>query len=249
MPTVALRPSETGLETGLPTSAVLLLTARAALEITAEEMAEAAGCDVSLVERIESGEHDPVMDTVGRLVSVVGLELRCGAEDAPNPGYLRVDPGEVARVAKEITKSREFWGQFGCQSPTPSHQTEWDGIPPAPPHLYGAGPGRRHGGGWAALLIGTERSLLDLTQAELADAAGISKAALAEIEAETGEHRPTMGEVQRILTAAGRELYVHLEVYEDHDDGLHQRALEDPERLERMLRYNKKVFSSAVVVS
>ena len=253
MPTVAPHPSETG----LPTSAVLLLTARAALEITAEEMAEAAGCDVSLVEQIESGEHDPVMDTVGRLVSVVGLELRCGAKDAPNPGYLRVDPGEVARVAKEIAKSREFWGQFGCQSPTPSHQTEWDGIPPAPPHLYGAGRGRRHEGGWAALLVGSARFQRGgrgrepgwerEPEAEFASVVGVSEAALAEIE--SGEVRPPMGEVQRILTAAGRALYVHLEVYEDHDDGLHQLAMEDLDRHDRIISHNKKVFSSAVVIS
>ena len=244
MPTDDRSPSEAATPT---TAAVVLRTARAALEITAEEMAEAAGCDVTLVNRIESGDHDPVIDTVGRLVSVVGLELRCGGRPEPNPAYLQVDPDEVARVAGEMARSREFWAQFGRQSPMPSHQIEWDGVPPAPPHLYGAGPGRRHGGGWAALRIGTERSFLDMTQAEMAATAGISEAALAKIE--SGDYRPTMGEVQRILSAVGIELYVRLEVYEDHDDGLHQRALEDPERLERMLRYNKKVFSSAVVVS
>ena len=234
-------------EAGLPLSAVVLCTARAALEITAEEMAEAAGCDVSLVHRIESGEHDPVMDTLGRLVSVVGLELRCGAKSAPNPAYLRVDPDETARVAGEIARSREFWGQFGRGSPMPSHQLKWDGIPPAPPHLFGAGPTRRHGGGWAALLLGLRWYLPEMTRAETAETAGISEAVLAAIEA--GEYRPPMGEVQRILNAVGRELYVHLEVYEDHDDGLHQRAIEDPERLERTLAYNKKVFQSAVVVA
>lgn len=234
-------------EAGLPLSAVVLRTALAALEITAEEMAEAAGCDVSLVHRIESGGHDPVMDTLGRLVSVVGLELRCGVKSAPNPAYLRVDPDEAARVAGEIARSREFWGQFGCGSPMPSHQLEWDGIPPAPPHLFGAGPGRRHGGGWAALLLSLRWDIPEMTRAEIAEAAGIGEAALSAIEA--GEYRPPMGEVERILNTVGRELYVHLEVYEDHDDGLHIVALKDPERLERTLAYNKKVFQSAVVVA
>lgn len=232
---------------GLPLSAVVLRTARAALEITAEEAAEAAGCDVSLVHRIESGEHDPVIDTLGRLVSVVGLELRCGAKSAPNPAYLRVDPDEVARVAGEITRSREFWGQFGCQSPMPGHQLEWDGIPPAPPRMFGAGPTRRHGGGWAALLLGLRCDIPEMTRAEFAETAGVGEAVLSKIE--SGEYRPPMGEVQRILNTVGRELYVHLEVYEDHDDGLHTAALKDPERLERTLAYNKKVFSSAVVVA
>ena len=245
MPTDARSPSEAAAPTA---AAVVLRTARAALEITAEEMAEAAGCGVTLVNQIESGDHDPVIDTVGRLVSAVGLELRCGGRPEPNPAYRQVDPDEVARVAGEAARIREFRALFGRGGlPKPAHQIEWDGVPPAPPHLFGAGPGRRHGGGWAALRIGTERSFLGMTQADMADAAGISEAALAEIE--SGDYRPAMSEVQRILSAVGVETYVRLEVYEDHDDGLHQRALEDPERLERTLRYNKKVFSSAVVVS
>lgn len=85
-----------------------------------------------------------------------------------------------------------------------------------------------------------------MKSAEIAGAAGISEELLAAIE--TGEHRPPMSEVRRILNAAGVDLYVRLEVYEDHDDGLHHRSLEDPERLERTLAYNKKVFSEAVVV-
>ncbi len=243
-----MMPDVSRLEEAAPsTAAVVLRTARAALRITADEMAEAAGCDVSLVHQIESGEHDPVIDTVGRLVNVVGLELRCGRRPEPNPAYLRVDPGEVARVAGEIARSREFWGQFGCQSPMPSHQIEWDGVPPAPPYLFGAGRGRRHGGGWAALLIWAGRSLLKMTQAEMADTAGISEVDLDAIE--SGDHRPPWSEVQRLLVCLEFHLHVRLEVYDDHDDGLHHRALEDPERLERMLRYNKQVFASAVVVS
>ena len=234
--------------TRLPAAAVVLRTTRAALEITAAEMAEAAGCGVSLVNRIESGGHDPVIDTVGRLVSVVGLELRCGGKPAANPAYLQVDPGEVDRVAGEIARSREFRAQFGRGGlPKPTHQIEWDGAPPAPPHLFGAGPGRRHEGGWAALLIGPERSCLKMTEEEMAAAAGISEADLNAIE--SGGCWPTMGEVERILSAVGVALYVHLEVYEDHDDRLHQFALDDPASLERTLRYNKKVFSSAVRIS
>ena len=230
------------------TAAVVLRTARAALQISADEMAEDAGCGVSLVHQIESGGHDPVIDTVGRLVNVVGLELRCGGGPEPNPAYLRVDPGEVARLAGEIARTREFWAQFGIEKlPLPSLQIKWDGNPPAPPHLFGAGRGRRHEGGWAALLMGPERALLGLTEAEMADAAGISASDVDAIE--SGGHRPPMSEVQRILASVGVHLRVRLEMYEDHDDGLHHRALEDPEGLERTLRYNKKVFASAVVIS
>ena len=234
-------------ETGLPLSAVVLRTALEVLDVSAEEMAEAAGCDVDLVRRVASGQHDPVMDTLGRLVNVVGLELRCGARSAPNPAYLRVDADEVDRVAGALAGERRFWAQFGHGPPMPSHQTEWDGVPPAPPHLFGAGPTRRHGGGWAALVIGSRWDFPKTKSAEIAGAAGISEELLAAIE--TGEHRPPMSEVRRILNAAGVDLYVYLEVYEDHDDGLHHRSLEDPERLERTLAYNKKVFSEAAAVA
>ena len=44
-------------------------------------------------------------------------------------------------------------------------------------------------------------------------------------------------------------MYVRIDVYEDHDDGLRQRAAWDPDRLERTLGYNKKLFQPAVVVA
>lgn len=232
-----------------PLAAAVLRTARAVLGITTAELATAAGCDQSLVRRIESGEFDPDMDTLGRLVNAVGLELRCGTRSSPNSDYALVDADEVARLAAEVATARDFRGRFGLgpPGPLPGTQADWDGIPPAPSHLFGAGPGRRDEGGWAAILLASVRWELGMTPVEFAAAAGVSETDVARIE--TGEVRPPLGEVQRILNAAGTALHLRLEVYDEHDDGLHLRALADPDRFDRTIRGAREVFAAAVVVS
>ena len=81
----------------------------------------------------------------------------------------------------------------------------------------------------------------------LAQAAGLSRARLAAIEA--GRHRPPVGELQQILSAMDACLRVRLEPYEDHDDCLHLRALADPERRQRQLRTAEATFAPATVVA
>ena len=230
-------------------AAVLLRTARAALGITAAELASAAGCGEELVRRIESGELDPAIDTVGRIVHGVGLELRCGPRPEANPAYRKVDDAEVARVAAAVAKARGFREEYGLgmPGPPPGTQRDWDGQDPAPCRLFGVGPSRRDDGGWAALLVWSARCELRMSPAEFAAAAGISEADVARIE--TGERRPPLGEVQRILNAAGIDLGVRLEVYDDHDDVLHLRASADEARHERTIARARETFGAAVVLS
>ena len=94
-----------------------------ALNLTAHDVATAAGCGVDLVERIESGDHDPVLDTLERLVNGIGLELRCGAADTgvsdPNPAYRRVDSGEVARLANGLRQGGGLARSIGDGSTRP----------------------------------------------------------------------------------------------------------------------------------
>lgn len=147
---------------------MLLRTARAALNLTTHDVATAAGCDLDLVERIESGDHDPVLDTLERLVNSVGLELRCGTADSgvsdPNPAYRRVDRGEVARLADAYGGEADWHARLGTDPPGPPAGTQPDreGRPPAPPRLFGAGLTRRVGGEWAALVLATLRARLRL---------------------------------------------------------------------------------------
>ena len=105
-------------------------------------------------------------------------------------------------------------------------QLPWDGEPPAPAHLVGAGPSRRTGGGWAAILVRQLRSHLRMGTTEFGRAAGLSAPELARIE--SGVYRPALSEVQRIHTAAGRSLSMWVEIYDDHDDGLELDYIRDP---------------------
>lgn len=90
----------------------------------------------------------------------------------------------------------------------------------------------------AAGLIRLARSKTGLTQAELAEHAGVTQQAVSSYE--TGRKEPTLPTLQRLLAAAGFELRIHLEPLDTHDESL-DRFLESlptttRERLERTQR-------------
>ena len=230
------------------TAGGLLLTARAALGIAAGELAGAAGCGEELVADIEAGRCDPVLDTVERLVNSVGLEVRAGAGEEPGSVFAAVAGSEAARVRRALVELAEFRRSHGLRAPgAPAGvQPEWDGTEPAPPRLFGAGPTRRDGGGWAAILVSAARQRTGMAPADLAAAAGLTRARVAAVE--DGRIRPPVKELERILSAMGYGLRTRLEPYDDHDDGLHLRALADPERYARRLRNGEAAFATAVVL-
>ena len=230
------------------TAAGLLLTARAALGVGVEEMAEAAGCQTQLVCAIEEGRCDPVLDTVERLVNSVGLEVRAGGDGEPGPAAAVVSGSEAARVRRAFADLAGFRRSHGLRPPGPpaGAQLGWDGTEPAPPRLFGAGPTRRDGGGWAAILVSAARQRSKMTQAGFAAVAGLTRAGVAAVE--DGRFRPPVKEIERILSAMGYGLRTRLEPYDDHDDGLHLRALADPGRYARRLRNGEAAFATAVVL-
>ncbi len=61
----------------------------------------------------------------------------------------------------------------------------------------------------------------------------------------TGALRPTVGELAALLERARTGLRVRLEVYDDHDDGLHLRAAIDPERHHRIRAQAEDIFARA----
>ena len=209
---------------------MLLATAREALGVEPQELAAAAGCDEQLVRRIESGDLDPTMDTVERILNGSGLELRCGpgTPDRRYSGHL-VDSDEVARLRTEVTSAQAFRREIGAPPPGPPAGAlpDWDGADPAPPRPFGAAEGRRDGGGWAALAVGLARVTAQATLARFAGSCGISRSRLDLIE--SGHTRPTVGELAEMMAAAGEGLRMRIEVYDDHDDGLHLSAQTDPE--------------------
>ena len=225
---------------------LLLRTAREALGCSVRGLADAAGCAQGLVRRIESGELDPTLDTVERIVNASGLEVR--AAPASGGGRYRgasPDAVEVARVRAAVEADRALREELGASAagPPAGSQPLWGGEDPAPARLVGAAEGRGDGGGWAAVLV---RSAV----AETPGGAG-AFAAAAGVDAETlggicsGAHRLTVGELAALLERAGTGLRVRLEVYDDHDDGLHLRALSDPERHRRIKARAEQIFATA----
>ena len=180
---------------------------------------------------IESGDVDPAMDTVERILNGSGLELRAGP-GTPDGRYYGplVDPDEAARLRCALGDTCSFRRQLGAPPPGPPAGAlpDWDGMDPAPPRPFGAGEGRRDGGGWAALLV---RSAIAETRrgdsSAFALACGLDTQALSRIIA--GEARPAVGELAAILTRASIGLRVRIEVYDDHDDGLHLSSQTDPD--------------------
>ena len=229
-------------------AAGLVLVALAALGMRSEEVAEAAGCDAKLVWAIEAGRFDPALDTVERLVNSVGLEVRAGADREPGTTFSVVCESEVARVRRAFTELVEFRRSHGLRPPGPpvGAQPHWNGADPAPPRLFGAGPTRRDGGGWAAILVRSARQRCGMGQTGLAAAAGLDPARVAAIE--NGALRPPVKELEMVLSAMGFGLRTRLEPYDDHDDGLHLRAQSDPGRYARRMQNGERAFAAAVVL-
>ena len=87
------------------------------------------------------------------------------------------------------------------------------------------------------------RAEASATACQYAASAGIREADLDRIE--SGELRPPVGELARLLDNAGTGLRIRLEPYDDHDDGLHLKALADPELHDQRMRRNREVFAGA----
>ncbi len=84
---------------------------------------------------------------------------------------------------------------------------------------------------WASSLLQQARIITGLSQRGLAAAAGVPRSTVVRIEA--GTMQPTLPTLQRILIAAGQEMRIRLEPYDDHDDVLDNLAALDPDRAAR----------------
>lgn len=75
----------------------------------------------------------------------------------------------------------------------------------------------------AAGIVRLARSKANLTQAQLAELAGITQQAVSAYE--TGRLEPTLESLRRLVRAAGFEMTIRLEPLDEHDSGL-ERFLE-----------------------
>lgn len=82
----------------------------------------------------------------------------------------------------------------------------------------------------AAGLLRLARIKADLTQAELAERAGVSQQVVSAYE--TGRREPTLPTLERLLAGAGLGIRIKLEPVDDHDDSL-RRFLESLPPAER----------------
>ena len=215
-------PSRSGIGVGL------MLTAREVAGVDAAGLATAAGCDAELVEAIEAGGGDPCLDTIERLVNAVALECRIGPGADGGLYSAGPDAGEVSRLRCELAAAAEHRAGLGLPAlavPEGS-QLPWDGTDPAPARRHGADDSRC-GPGKSAILVRYFRSCTGLSVAEYAKRCGVAAAALEEIE--SGAVRPGAAAVEELLGWAGLGVRARLEVYDDHDDGLHLLALADPD--------------------
>ena len=197
---------------------------------------------------IESGQIDPTLDTVNRLVNSVGIEVRAGPQpvgsgDQRQPGGGLTDADEIDRVRQAFEAARDFRSRYGLAplGPPPSSQPHWDGEDPAPGHRFRVAEAREDGGGWPAILVRDARDRMDMTQAQVAAAVGISETDIARIE--TGELRLSVVKLERIFGLIGVELHTRLEPYDDHDDVLHLIALKDPDRHKRRLQKGRETLA------
>lgn len=142
-----------------------------------------------------------------------------------------------------MTLARSLRDEVGAPAPGPPAGAlpDWDGEDPAPGRPFGAGENRTDGGGWAAVLLRSAQGEARSDTQAFAKACGVTVADLERILA--GELRPTVGELVSILAEAGTGLRVRLEVYDDHDDGLHFSALARPERHRRRMRKGRAIFA------
>src|SRR5215210_4515708 len=83
---------------------------------------------------------------------------------------------------------------------------------------------------WAGNLIKLARRDAELSQRDLARAAGTSQGAIAAYE--SGRRSPTLETLTRIVRAAGQDLRIQVVAYDDHDDAMaaYEASLSDETR-------------------
>ena len=196
--------------------------------------------------RIESGELDPTLDTVERILNGSGLEVRA-APVSPGSLYSGPEPdaAEANRVRASLEEARALRADLGAPAPGPPAGSlpAWDGNDPAPARCVGAAEGRHDAGGWGAVLVRSAIAEASGERGAFARAAGLDESALEPLI--TGEVRPTVGQLAGLLARAGTGLRVRLEVYDDRDDGLHLGAVADPRRHRRIKRRAEEILATA----
>ena len=193
-------------------------------KLSAAEAAEAMRRPVEWVQGVVDGTFEPTLDELELAVNAIDLETRIaargGSRRLPSFAYHRQKLAD--KIARHRDLDLEMYGETRIQRGPPQ--------PGATARLFGVGPGRTDGGGWAAILTRSCLSEIGITAQQLAARAGIPDERAEQLAC--GEWKPTVGEFERILAACGVPIAIRLEAYEHDDDDGHAYWESGPEDYE-----------------
>ncbi len=110
---------EFGAEVAKASLAVCLATARLEAHLTQRELAEKIGKSQPYVSKLESGEANPTLASIGRMLACLGRKLACDSEPILEHGAVREGGWWVLRTpahdTDELAGLFERW-QFNAQS-------------------------------------------------------------------------------------------------------------------------------------
>ena len=207
-------------------------------QITVEEAARASERDPQWVQGVIDGAVDPTLDELELALNAIGLETRIslGLPDEPWPPAV---PHDRKRIADTIKRHRELdtemYGQVWIRRTPPQ--------PGATAHLFGAGPGRQDGGGWAAILLRDALHSLGISHDAFAHRAVIPPNDASQIA--SGDVKPKAGDFERMLAANGVPMAIRIDIYSEDDDDEHAIWEADPEKYEATIAAIRAEFQAA----
>ena len=206
-------------------------------QVTAGEAARACERDPDWVQGVIDGAVDPTLDELELALNAIGLETRIslGLPDEPWPPAV---PHDRERIADTIRRHRaldtEMYAQMWIRRTPPQ--------PGATARLFGAGPGRQDGGGWAAILLHNALHGLSISHSQFAHRACIPHSETHQIA--TGDTKPQAGAFERMLAANGVPMAIRIDIYCEDDNEEQAMWETDPERYESKIKAIRAEFQA-----
>lgn len=205
-------------------------------QVTAQEAARASGRDPTWIEGVIDGSVDPTLDELELALNAIGLETRInmGLPGHPWPSIAH-DPQRIADTIKRHRElDTEMYGQVWIRRTPPQ--------PGATARLFGAGPGRQDGGGWAAVLLHNALHGLSISHSQFAHRACIPASEAQQIA--TGDTKPQAGAFERMLAANGVPMAIRIDIYSEDDDEEQAAWEADPEGYEATIAAIRAEFQA-----
>ena len=206
-------------------------------QITAEDAARASGRDLAWTRGVIEGSIDPTLDELELALNAIGLGTRIslGLPGHPWPSIAH-DPQRIAdTIRRHRELDMEMYGQVWIRRTPPQ--------PGATAHLFGAGPGRQDGGGWAAILLRDALHSLGISHDAFAHRAVIPPNDASQIA--SGDVKPKAGDFERMLAANGVPMAIRIDIYSEDDDDEHAIWEADPEKYEATIAAIRAEFQAA----